>query len=64
MEEPVTEQEEPAVSMNTQTDVDNKENSNGPSTEDPSVDRYKNYITYSSFIWITLVVYKTHSRLF
>ncbi|KAI2656827.1 Ensconsin [Labeo rohita] len=38
VEEPVTEQEEPAVSMNTQTDVDNKENSNGPSTEDPSVD--------------------------
>ncbi|XP_056098354.1 ensconsin isoform X11 [Rhinichthys klamathensis goyatoka] len=30
--------EEPDVSMNRQTDVDNKENSNGPSTEDPSVD--------------------------
>ncbi|KAK2891192.1 hypothetical protein Q8A67_013835 [Cirrhinus molitorella] len=38
VEEPVTEQEEPVVSMNTQTDVDNKENSNGPSTEDPSLD--------------------------
>lgn len=41
MEEPVAEREEPDVSMNRQTDVDNKENSNGPSTEDPSVDRYK-----------------------
>ncbi|XP_073676062.1 uncharacterized protein map7d3 isoform X7 [Garra rufa] len=38
VEEPVTEQEEPVVSINMQTDVDNKENSNGPSTEDPSVD--------------------------
>ncbi|XP_059371615.1 ensconsin isoform X12 [Carassius carassius] len=38
VEEPVTEQDGPVVSMNTQTDVDNKENNNGPSTEDPSVD--------------------------
>uniref|UniRef100_A0A671M250 Ensconsin-like n=1 Tax=Sinocyclocheilus anshuiensis TaxID=1608454 RepID=A0A671M250_9TELE len=38
VEEPVTEQDGPVISMNTQTDVDNKENSNGPSTEDPSVD--------------------------
>ncbi|ROL51742.1 Ensconsin [Anabarilius grahami] len=38
VEEPVAEREEPDVSMNRQTDVDNKENSNGPSTEDPSVD--------------------------
>ncbi len=35
--------------MNTQTDVDNKENSNGPSTEDPSVDRYKNDFIYYSY---------------
>ncbi|XDV37198.1 hypothetical protein PO909_006846 [Leuciscus waleckii] len=38
VEEPAAEQEEPDVSMNRQTNVDNKENSNGPSTEDPSVD--------------------------
>ncbi|XP_016148664.1 ensconsin-like isoform X13 [Sinocyclocheilus grahami] len=38
VEEPVTEQVGPVISMNTRTDVDNKENSNGPSTEDPSVD--------------------------
>ncbi|XP_048032261.1 ensconsin isoform X19 [Megalobrama amblycephala] len=38
VEEPVAERKEPDVSMNRQTDVDNKENSNGPSTEDPSVD--------------------------
>ncbi|KAK7138090.1 hypothetical protein R3I94_013656 [Phoxinus phoxinus] len=38
VEEPVADQEEPDVSMNRQTDVDNKENSNGPSTEDPLVD--------------------------
>ncbi|XP_052429815.1 ensconsin isoform X13 [Carassius gibelio] len=38
VEEPVTEQDGPDDSMNTQTDVDNKENNNGPSTEDPSVD--------------------------
>ncbi|XP_052010507.1 ensconsin-like isoform X7 [Xyrauchen texanus] len=38
LEEPVTEQEEPAGSVNGETDVDDKENSNGPSTEDPSVD--------------------------
>ncbi|XP_016423387.1 ensconsin-like [Sinocyclocheilus rhinocerous] len=38
VEEPVSEQEGPVDSMNTQTDVDNKENSNGPSTEDPSMD--------------------------
>uniref|UniRef100_A0A9J8BS69 MAP7 domain containing 3 n=1 Tax=Cyprinus carpio carpio TaxID=630221 RepID=A0A9J8BS69_CYPCA len=37
-EEPVSEQEGPVDSMNTQTDVDNKENSNGPGTEDFSVD--------------------------
>ncbi|XP_039521667.1 ensconsin isoform X8 [Pimephales promelas] len=36
-DEPVAEQEEPDVGMNRQTDADNKENSNGPSTEDPSV---------------------------
>ncbi|KAL0175817.1 hypothetical protein M9458_028147, partial [Cirrhinus mrigala] len=30
--------EEPVFNMDTQTDVDNKENSNGPSTEDPVVD--------------------------
>ncbi|XP_026081396.1 ensconsin-like isoform X4 [Carassius auratus] len=39
VEEPVSEQEEPDDSMNTQTDVDNKENSNGPDTEDFSGDR-------------------------
>ncbi|XP_067242813.1 ensconsin isoform X11 [Chanodichthys erythropterus] len=38
VEEPVAERKEPDVSMNRQTDVDNKENSNGPSSEDPSVD--------------------------
>ncbi|XP_058654720.1 ensconsin isoform X10 [Onychostoma macrolepis] len=38
VDEPVTEQDGPVFSMNTQTDVDNKENSNGPSTEDPSLD--------------------------
>ncbi|XP_016306391.1 MAP7 domain-containing protein 2-like isoform X3 [Sinocyclocheilus anshuiensis] len=38
VEEPVSEQEGPVDSMNTQTDVDNKENSNGPGTEDPSMD--------------------------
>ncbi|XP_016413671.1 ensconsin-like isoform X1 [Sinocyclocheilus rhinocerous] len=38
VEEPVTEQDGPVISMNTRTDVDNKEYSNGPSTEDPSVD--------------------------
>ncbi|XP_043112580.1 ensconsin isoform X24 [Puntigrus tetrazona] len=38
VDEPDTEQDGPDVSMNTQTDVDNKENNNGPSTEDPSVD--------------------------
>ncbi|XP_042594412.1 ensconsin isoform X10 [Cyprinus carpio] len=38
VEEPVTEQDGPVDSMNIQTDVDNKENSNGPSKEDPTVD--------------------------
>uniref|UniRef100_A0A8C1D744 MAP7 domain containing 3 n=1 Tax=Cyprinus carpio carpio TaxID=630221 RepID=A0A8C1D744_CYPCA len=38
VEEPVTEQDWPVDSMNIQTDVDNKENSNGPSKEDPTVD--------------------------
>ncbi len=57
VDEPVTEQDGPVVSMNTQTDVDNKENSNGPSTEHPSVDRYTNDLIYSSFIWVTLVVH-------
>ncbi|XP_042626208.1 ensconsin-like isoform X8 [Cyprinus carpio] len=37
-EEPVSEQEGPVDRMNTQTDVDNKENSNGTGTEDFSVD--------------------------
>uniref|UniRef100_A0A8C2CE46 MAP7 domain containing 3 n=1 Tax=Cyprinus carpio TaxID=7962 RepID=A0A8C2CE46_CYPCA len=37
-EEPVSEQEGPVDSMNTQTDVENKENSNGSGTEDFSVD--------------------------
>lgn len=60
-EEPVSEQEGPVDSMNTQTDVENKENSNGSGTEDFSVDRYKNDLIYCSFIWVTLVVHKTHS---
>ncbi|XP_051514728.1 MAP7 domain-containing protein 2-like isoform X14 [Myxocyprinus asiaticus] len=38
LEEPVTEREEPVGSVNGETDVDDKENSNGPSTDDPSVD--------------------------
>ncbi|XP_067313748.1 ensconsin isoform X8 [Pseudorasbora parva] len=38
VEEPVTEWVEPDVGMNKQKDVDNMENGNGPSTEDPSVD--------------------------
>ncbi|XP_051505150.1 ensconsin-like isoform X2 [Myxocyprinus asiaticus] len=38
VEEPVTEHEEPDGSVNGETDVDDKENINGPSTEDPSVD--------------------------
>lgn len=61
MDEPVTEQDWPVDSMNIQTDVDNKENSNGPGTEDFSVDRYKNDLIYYCFIWVTLVVHKTHS---
>jgi len=39
--------------MNRQTDADNKENSNGPSTEDPSVYWYKKQPLYSSFIWVS-----------
>ncbi|XP_056327991.1 ensconsin isoform X8 [Danio aesculapii] len=38
VEETGPDREEPAVNINTQTHADNKENSNGPSTQDPSVD--------------------------